>query len=124
MPYSVKLKDQTGTEIIYNSVERVALPQASGSNNAEFMAKYSVTKSPNDGITYHGGDSAAHGVDYLCYIESTSTLSSTATVVIDSVQATAGTDYLYKVSADSKSAFIQIYGANITGKITITASKS
>ena len=124
MPYSVKLKDQTGAEVIYKSVEKVLLPLDTGTGNAEFMAKYSVTKSPVETITYNGGDSAAHNVDYLCYITSTTTLASSITVIIDGVIVNKDAAYTYTLNADSKSAILKINGASITGKITITASKS
>ena len=122
MPYSVKLKDQTGTEIIYTSVEQVSLPQVSGTTPAEFMAKYSVTKSPVDGITYKGGDTTAHGVDYLCYITSTGSLATSVTVYIADVKVNVGDGYTYTVNGNS--ALLYINGNKITGNILINASKS
>ena len=120
MSYTVKLKDQTGSEVTYNSIEQVAIPKASGNGNAHFVAQYSVTKTVLSGITYVGGDSAAHGVDYMCYITATA-VPDAITVTIAGNALAVGSDYAYTKLNDG-TAIINIYGSKITGDITITAS--
>ena len=71
MAYTVKLKNQAGIDVNYSDIETVTIPLASGSGNAAFFARYSVTKSYSTGITYNGGDYASNGVDYLCVITTT-----------------------------------------------------
>lgn len=126
MPYTIKLKNQTGTEVTYNSVEQVAIPLASGSGNATFMARYDVTKETSTNITYYGGSKAAHGIDYLCRISS----GSSGKVVADSISvsiggsvATVGKAYEYTKLSNSE-AIVKINGTYITGAVSIKATAS
>lgn len=122
MPYSVKLKDQTGTEIIYNSVEQVSLPQASGTANAEFMAKYKAKAEGNTGEIYYGGDTAAHGVDYVCCLSHPSTPIDLKSLKIGGVEAEKDaykTDYFSGVGDSGCVIMLKIYGEYITGDIDL-----
>ena len=116
MPYSVKLKDQTGTENVYNSVEQVSLPQSSGTTNAEFMAKYNVNASGNLGETYYGGNTAAHGVDYVCCIYSPDAPLDVKSVKIGGYEVESDA---YNFESFGEVVTLQIYGNKITGDIDI-----
>lgn len=123
MAYTVKLKNQTGTEVIYSSVEQVALPLSSGAGNATFLASYAVSKTASAYITYDGGDMAAHDVDYMCRISTGSTgktVPTSISVNIGGSVATAGTAYTYTKLSDTE-AVVKVKGSYITGAITITA---
>jgi hypothetical protein len=122
MPYTVKLKNQSGEEVNYSSVEQVAVPLASGTGNAYFMARYAVTKAVSANITYYGGDYAANGVDYMCRISTGSTgknVPESVTVKIGGA-AVANDAYVYtKIS--STEAVVKVNGSYITGDINIAA---
>ena len=118
MSYSVKLKDQTGSEITYNSVEQVALPKSSGNGNAHFVAQYTVTKSVARVSYIAGGNMAANSVDYMCHL--TGNVPEAVTVTIGGNVMTAD-DYTYNKVGDTN-AIVHIIGSSITGDIVITAS--
>lgn len=120
MPYTVKLKNQIGSEVNYGSIERIAVPLASGTGNAYFMARYDVKHVAVSNITYSGGEYAAHAVDYACRITSTGALPNAVTVTIGGE--TQQKDVGYTYSKEPTCGHIVIKGAYITGNIVITAS--
>jgi hypothetical protein len=124
MAYSVKLKNQEGTEINYSNVEQVSIPLASGNGDATFMARYDVGKYVSTNIDYDGGKHACNGVDYLCRIFITGTTArnvpDSITVRIGSTEATANVAYVYTKLTDTQ-AVVKIHGACITGAIEIEA---
>ena len=123
MPYTVKLKDQTGTEVTYSAIEQVSIPLASGSGNATFTARYSVAKTASANITYDGGDYASNGVDCLCRISTGSTgkgVPSSITVKINNKEVKAGEAYVYTKVSTSE-AFVKVLGSYITGDVVIQA---
>ena len=122
MPYTVKLKNQSGEEVNYSSVEQVAVPLASGTGNAYFMARYAVVKAVSANITYYGGDYAANGVDYMCHISTGTTgknVPASITVKIGGVAA-ANDAYVY-TQISSTEAVVKVNGSYITGDINIAA---
>ena len=123
MPYTIKLKNQSGEEVNYSSIEQLAVPLASGTDNAFFMARYGVTKPVSVNVTYYGGDYAANGVDYMCRISTGSTgmyVPSTVTVKIGGEVASVGTGYDYVKISDTE-AIVKVNGAYITGDIYLLA---
>lgn len=123
MAYTVKLKNQSGTEVTYSAVEQVAIPLSTGNGNAYFMAKYDVSKIASSNITYEGGEASAHGVDYICRISVGSTLykvPNNISITIGGSVATENVAYTYTRLSDSE-AFVSINGSSITGDIAITA---
>ena len=123
MPYTVKLKNQSGEEVNYSSVEQIAIPLVSGTGNAYFMARYSVNKSASANITYDGGDHAANGVDYMCRISTGSTgkhVPTSIEVKIDGKTATASTAYVYTKISNTE-AVVKVNGSYITGTVYISA---
>ncbi len=124
MAYSVKLKNQTGTEVPYGSIEQVAIPLSSGSGNVTFLAAYTVSKTAVANITYDGGDTAANSVDYMCRISTGSTgktVPTSISVSIGGSVATAGTAYTY-TKLSSTEAIVKVKGSYITGAVTISAN--
>lgn len=123
MPYTVKLKNQTGAEIPYSFIEQLAVPLASGAGNAVFVARYEVTKTLSTNITYEGGDFAAHGIDYMCRISTGSTgknVPASILVTVGGNEINVGTGYTYTKLSDTE-AFVKINGESITGNVTIVA---
>ena len=123
MAYSVKLKNQMGTEVIYNSIEKVTIPLSAGTGDATFVARYYVTKTDSPNITYIGGGAAANSVDYVCHISTEGTgkkVPDTITVKIGGTVATIGTHYTYTKHSDTE-ATVFIVGSQITGYIVIEA---
>lgn len=123
MPYTVKLKDQTGTEITYSAIEQVSVPLASGSGNATFSARYNVVKVAASNITYDGGNYATHDTDYLCRISTGSTgksVPSSISVKADGKELVSGEGYVY-TKLSSSEAYVKIVGSYITGNIEIGA---
>lgn len=128
MPYSVKLKDQTGAEVIYKSVEKVLLPLDTGTGNAEFMAKYNVKVSSSElqNITVTGGDSAAHNVDYVCFMAIAKALEyfSENIQVLVGNETISSENYEYTIYdlSNISCGLLKIKGSAITGDITIVPS--
>ena len=123
MSYTVKLKNQTGTEVNYSAIEQVAIPLANGTGNATFVAKYGVTKYASAYITYDGGDTAGNGVDYMCRISTGSTgknVPDSVTLTIDGNNATANVGYVYTKVSNTE-AIVKVNGSYITGAIGLTA---
>lgn len=128
MAYTVKLKNQNGEEVNYNSIEQVSIPHASGTENVLFVATYDVTKIASLNITYDGGDKdanvkAANGVDYMCRISTGNTgknVPDSITVNIGDSKATANEAYVYTKVSDTE-AIVRVKGSYITGDITISA---
>ena len=123
MPYTVKLKNQSGEEVNYSSIEQVSIPLASGTGNAYFMARYAVSKTASANITYNGGDYAANSVDYVCRISTGSTgkhVPASVTVKIGG-NAAANNAYAYTKITDTE-AVVKVIGSYITGDINITAN--
>ena len=125
MAYTVKLKNQAGIDVNYSDIETVTIPLASGSGNAAFFARYSVTKSYSTGITYNGGDYASNGVDYLCVITTTVDgykvpESTGISVKINGNDAEVNLAWQYYKLSD-KVAAIKIVGQYITGDIVLSA---
>ena len=124
MAYTIKLKNQSGTEVTYNAVEQVAIPLSAGNGNAFFMARYGVSKTSSSNIAYEGGATAAHGVDYICRISRGSTsykVPTNVSITIGGNVATANVAYTYTRISDAE-AFVKINGTHITGDISITAT--
>jgi hypothetical protein len=125
MPYTVKLKNQIGTEVFYQSIEQVSIPLSSGAGNATFLAKYTASMTGKNS-TFTGGATAAYGVDYICHINTlpaSKYVPTSVTVKIAGNTAIAGTDYEYTKNG-SVYGLIKIFGASITGNIEITANAS
>ena len=123
MPYTVKLKNQSGEEVNYSSVEQIAVPLASGTGNAHFMARYEVIKPASANITYYGGDAATYGVDYMCRISTGATgkrVPTSIEVKIDGQVITANFGYVYTKITDTE-AVVQINGSYIIGNVYILA---
>ena len=123
MAYTVKLKNQSGTEVTYSAVEQVAIPLSTGNGNAYFMARYDVSKTSSSNITYEGGTVAAHGVDYICRISCSSSsykVPTSVSVTIGGTVATENVAYTYTRISNAK-AFVRINGTYVTGDIVITA---
>ena len=123
MSYTVKLKNQTGTEVNYSAIEQVTIPLANGTGNATFVARYGVTKLIAAYITYDGGDYASNGVDYMCRISTGSTgkhVPNSIKVTIDNKDATASVAYVYTKLSDTE-AVVKVNGSYITGAVGITA---
>ena len=123
MAYTVKLKNQAGTEVKYSGIEQLSLPLASGNGTAPFMARYSVTKYASASITYDGGDYASNSVDYMCRISTGSTgkvVPASITVKIDGDVATANVEYVY-TKLSNTDAIVKVNGSHITGTIEIEA---
>ena len=123
MAYSVKLKNQMGTEVTYSSIEKVTIPLSAGTGDATFVAKYFVTKTPSPGITYIGGGSVANSVDYMCRISTGTTgkkVPTSITVKVGGTLLAGGTHYTYTRLSDTE-ASVGILGASITGDIVIEA---
>ena len=124
MAYTVKLKDQTGTEVAYSAIEQVSIPLASGSGNATFTARYEVMKAASANITYDGGDYASNGVDYICSISTGNTGKSvpdSITVRVNGQEIPTVEAYIYTKLSNSE-AYVKIFGAYITGDITIAVA--
>jgi hypothetical protein len=88
------------------------------------LAAYSVSKTTAANITYDGGDTAAHSVDYMCRISTGSTGKSVPTnisIAIGGSVVTAGTAYTY-TKLSSTEAIVKVKGSYITGDITIIAT--
>lgn len=123
MPYTVKLKNQIGTEVIYNSIERVTIPLSNGTGDATFVAKYYVTKVESPNITYIGGGSAANSIDYTCRISTGSTgkkVPDDIIVKVENTQLVKERQYSYTKHSDTE-ATLFIPGAYITGYLKIEA---
>ena len=130
MAYSVKLKNQSGTDVTYGAIEQVTIPLSTGTGNALFTARYNVTK--NDGslekmISYSGGDYASNGVDYMCRISIPEDAPASVqggigegegTVLIGGVEPSPDA-YEYKQITNSE-AILKIKGEYITGDIVLT----
>ena len=126
MSYTVKLKDQTGTEVTYSAIEQVTIPLASGSGNATFTAQYNVSKVSVANVEYDGGGYAANGADYLCRISTGSSgksLADSITVKVSGNELTKSEGYEY-TKLSSSEAFVKIIGSYITGNIEIRAVTS
>ena len=126
MSYTVKLKDQTGTEVTYSAIEQVTIPLASGGGNAIFTAQYNVSKIAATNIEYDGGAYASHDVDYLCRISTGSSgksLADSITVKVSGNELAKGEGYEY-TKLSSSEAFVKIVGSYITGNIEIRAVTS
>ena len=123
MPYTVKLKNQSGEEVNYSSIEQVAIPLASGTDNAYFMARYTVEKVVSANVTYDGGNNAANGVDYMCRISTGTSgkhLPSALTVKIGGTLASVGVAYDYTKISNTE-ATVKVKGEYITGDLYILA---
>lgn len=122
MPYTVKLKNQSGEEVNYSEIEQLAIPLASGTDNAFFMARYNVTKANSPYINYDGGNYAANKVDYLCRVSSGSGkhVPTNVTVKINGQTAANGNAYVYTRLTDTE-AIIKLNGTHIIGDVYILA---
>lgn len=122
MAYSVKLKNQSGTDVNYNAIEQVTIPLASGTGYAIFTARYGVSKTISRGISYVGGDTASNGVDYMCRITATggAKVPNDVTIKIGDVEVEEALVYSYTKLTDTE-AIVKINGTYITGLVTITA---
>lgn len=130
MSYSVKLKNQSGTEVAYTAIEQVTIPLASGTGYATFTARYGVTFSHERGegkLAYSGGEYASNGVDYMCRIylpEGTAASvqggigEGEGTVLIGGVEPSPDA-YEYTQIASTE-AVLKIKGEYITGDIVLT----
>ncbi len=122
MPYTVKLKNQSGEEVNYSSVEQVAVPLASGTGNAYFTARYAVVNTVSANITYYGGDYAANGVDYMCRISTGSTGKNVpASITVKIGGAVAANDAYVYTKISSTEAVVLVNGSHITGDLNIAA---
>ena len=118
MAYTVKLKNQTGSEVIYSAIETLAVPMSSGVGDAYFIARYNVEHTASASVEYDGGKYAAHGVDYVCRISaSIGTIPTSITVTIGGTAKTCDVDYTYSQAEG----LVIIKGSCITGDIVITA---
>ena len=131
MSYSIKLKNQTGDEVIYNDVDQVALPLASGNGNAYYAAKYKVTlnayKANGESIgNHHYSENAAHGVDYSClvfkdgnYIDSITVTVGSKVYAYYSSSSLNNPDTLTIIDTESYN-YIAIKGSVVTNDMIIT----
>ena len=130
MAYSVKLKNQSGTDVTYGAIEQVTIPLSTGTGNALFTARYKVTMNYERGegkLAYSGGEYASNGVDYMCriYLPDNAAASvqggigeGEGTVLIGGVEPSPEA-YEYTQIA-SKEAVLKIKGEYITGDIVLT----
>ena len=123
MAYSVKLKNQMGTEVTYSSIEKVTIPLSAGTGDATFVAKYYVTKVESPNITYTGGGSTANSIDYTCRISTGATgkkVPDDVSVKVDNTQLVKDRQYTYTKHSDTE-ATLFVPGTYITGYLKIEA---
>jgi hypothetical protein len=125
MSYSIKLKNQTGTETPYNEIEEIVVPLTSGSGNATFAARYNVLLPNVNGVSCVGGETACYGCDYTAAvsIDETAVLPEAVTVAIVGKALVQGEDYEYERISNSH-AIVRVYGKSITGVVSLTVTPS